>query len=88
MSWQRVDGLAWTDPGEDGVIQVATYPATQVYTLVRGAALIWLFLDEPIARDELVDDVADYAGLPPEEVADDIDQCLSQLADVGLTENR
>lgn len=88
MSWRHADGLAWTNPGEDGAIHVATYPATQVYSLVRGAALIWLFLDEPIEHDDLVDQIAEHAGLSPAEVVDDVDRCLSELVGLGLAENR
>lgn len=88
MSWQRIGGLAWTESREDGVIQVATFPETKVYSLTGGASVIWQYLDEPIDRDELLARIAEGAGLSPTDIADDVDQCLMQLSGLGLAEDR
>lgn len=88
MSWRRVDGLAWTGSRDDGVIQVATFPATRVYSLAGGASVIWRLLDEPMGRDELLNRIAEGAGPSPDDIADDVDRCLAQLAGLGLLEDR
>ncbi|MEE8868774.1 MAG: PqqD family protein [Acidipropionibacterium acidipropionici] len=86
MSWQRTLGLAWTaGRAEDGdVIRIATFPGTTVYTLAGGATLIWVLLDEPMGRDDLLATIAAQTGVQAGEIVAEVDACLSELAGLGL----
>ncbi|AMS06098.1 PqqD family protein [Acidipropionibacterium acidipropionici] len=86
MSWHRTPGLAWTDGrDEDGVVlRIATFPDTRVYTLTGGATLIWGLLAEPTSRDDLLDTIAEQSSVSPDDLAGEVDSCLSELAGLGL----
>ncbi|AZZ40507.1 PqqD family protein [Acidipropionibacterium jensenii] len=88
MSWQRAEDLAWVQSAHSGVVQVATFPDTQVYSLDGGAAVIWKLLDEPMGRDELVSRITEDVLLIPDDISEEVDRCLSQLAGLGLVEQR
>lgn len=86
MSWQRNPLAVWQDGGEDAgdVIRIATFPDTSVYTLAGGAAVVWRLLAEAMSRDDLLGVIAGATGVSPDEIAGEVDTCLSELTGLGL----
>lgn len=81
----RIPGnLAWidgTDDGADDELYLATVPDGHTVLLTGSARLIWLVAADGL---EVLPGVAELAGLPPQEIADDVNRFLDDLVTRGL----
>lgn len=80
------DRVAWmaTTHEDDEVVYAARLPDGPPLTLPGSAAIIFTAATDGGTLEDILTRVVDVAGLPADEVRDDVTAFLAQLVDLGL----